>query len=159
MRPPVIRVCDWGDFSTRPFLKRGPRDGPGNQMQVTRIGGVAQQPECLASPRRRSLPWHPILQSRSVSISVWRRDLKGHFHEPGVNRRVRELLRMNNSGNTWERLIAGRPLRGWSGTCQYWPSQQCRCGNGELHDVFQLRCIVRDNAGDDPAKQHACGAY
>lgn len=130
----------------------------GKKIQVTRIGWVALHAERLSLSGRRSLPRHPILQSRLVSIAVWRRDLKGHLHKPVADGRKREFFGMNNFRNAREPLIAGRCLRGQGCTFQRCARQQCRNSNGELHDVFRLGCIpmTRLLVSHNNIKVHVC---
>jgi hypothetical protein len=66
-------------------------------MQIAGIGWIAQHSKHLAASRRRTLPRHPLLQRRGVNAAVSRRDLKGQFDQPAIDRRKRQLFGMNDS--------------------------------------------------------------
>ena len=65
---------------------------PGMQMQITRVGRVAEQPETLATARRAALPRHPVAQRHQIRISVWRRNFKRDIDEPFAFRSKRQFL-------------------------------------------------------------------
>ncbi len=144
-RAPSVH-CDSGNDQ----VQRGQRSSSkgrsgsrlGDETQFARIGRVTQHPERLTFSRRQSLPRHLVLQGRLIGASVWRRNFKRHFDEPGVGRRERQLLGMNDSRDAWEPLIVGRCLRRRSCVCQHRACQQCCCGSAELHDVFRSGCDV-----------------
>src|ERR1700675_364966 len=74
-----------------------------NEMQVTPVGLVARQPECLASPRRRSLPTHVALRLYFIGGAVGRHYFKGHPHKPETDWRERKFVGIKE---LWRRTCA-----------------------------------------------------
>ena len=127
--------------------KRCSPGGLGHQVQIAGIGGVAAQPEPLALPGRRHLPWRGILQGRDECAAVRWRYLQRHFDQPGVDRRKRQFFGIKNAGAAWlPPVAAGQGLSRGLGR-EYRRCRHCRHGNGEFHIAFP--CAADANTRDD----------
>jgi hypothetical protein len=124
-----------------------------NEMQVTPVGLFARQPECLASPRRRSLPTHVALRLYFIGVAVGRHYFKGHPHKPEIDWRERKFVGIKNFSDAHAPPAAGRSLRRQRCGCQ-----QCHRGKDSSHESLPVGPRAPNHPSEDLVTELACRA-